>query len=110
MKGKEFDDHIYGGHILPAFLDLAVPVQILKIQAGEVPLRVVSRPDLALILGEYGDDLLYGGGNCAKAATAVVEAIALCAFAPGGLTIFGRHFEATLEPREGAACLNKRKS
>ncbi len=87
---KDFDNHI-----LPDFLEFAVPIQILKIQSGEVPL-VTNRPDINKIIGQHGDDLLYGGKHCAEAAAAVIEAVALCAFAPGGITIFGRHFEATI--------------
>jgi len=78
--------------ILVGFLMLAVPLQILEIKAGRVPL-VIPRPDLATILGEHGDVLLFGGKGAGKAATALVEAIATLSFAPGGVTAFGLHFE-----------------
>lgn len=86
-------------HILIDFLLLAVPMQIMRIKSGEARLSFAPRTDLAIILGEKGDALLYGGKGCREAFNALVEGIATCAFAPGGITIFGLHFEETM-PRE----------
>lgn len=83
-------------HMLIDFLLLAVPLQIMEIKSGNVPLKM-PRPDLATILGEKGDVLLFGGDGAGKAVTALVEAIATLAFAPGGVTAFGLHFEETID-------------
>lgn len=88
-------DSQFGDHILIDFLMLAVPLQIMRIKSGEVPL-ITPRPDLSTILGEKGDVLLYGGNGAGKAVTALVEAVATLAFAPGGVTAFGLHFEEAM--------------
>lgn len=49
-------------------------------------------------LGEQGDILLFGGGKKGQVATvfnAVAESLAYMAFVPGGVTVFGMHFEET---------------
>ena len=49
------------------------------------------------ILGERGDILLFGGGKkgeCAEIFNRTAHAIAVLAFVPGGVEIFGSRFEA----------------
>ena len=49
------------------------------------------------VLGEKGDILLFGGGKKGEAASIFNEtahAIAILAFCPGGIDIFGSHFDA----------------
>jgi hypothetical protein len=89
---KEFQPHL-----LIDFLQLSVPIEINRIKSGEVPLRFGPRPDITKLIGERGDVLLYGGQGCKEAFVAVTEAIARLAFAPGGVTAFGLHFEETIE-------------
>ena len=80
-------------HVLVDFLLFAVPIQIMRIKSGEVKL-ITPRPDLAKIIGEKGDALLYGGKGSGEAAVAIVEIIATLAFAPGGVEAFGLKFQA----------------
>jgi len=50
------------------------------------------------LIAEKGDILLFGGtkkGEAAAIMNAMIEAIAVMAFLPGGITLFGLHFEAT---------------
>ena len=91
---KSFD------HILVDFLLLAVPIQIMRFKSGEAPLPRGPRPDLAKILGEKGDVILYGGPGAGEAVTTLVECVAILAFAPGGVTAFGLHFEETMPQEE----------
>lgn len=83
-------------HILVDFLLLAVPLQMMKIKSGEVEFKA-PRPDISRILGEKGDLILYGGKGAGRAVAFLVEGLATLAFAPGGVTAFGIHFEDTLE-------------
>jgi hypothetical protein len=49
------------------------------------------------VLGEKGDILLFGGGKKGEVASIFNEtarAIAILAFCPGGIDIFGSHFDA----------------
>jgi len=45
------------------------------------------------IIALHGDHLLFGGLHCAETFNAVAKGIAALAFCPGGVTIFGRHWE-----------------
>jgi len=47
---------------------------------------------VAVLLGEHGDDLLFGGKHCAEAFAALATGLACLAWQPGGVTVFGRHF------------------
>lgn len=52
------------------------------------------RTDHAWYLAEHGDDLLYGGKHSAEAMKKLIEALAVGAFQPCGVTFAGLHFEA----------------
>lgn len=93
------------GDTLPIALDAAVPLWILQFR--ELPpeerqkkLAEVTADDLCLRL-EY---VLHRGpkeGDTARAFNDLAQAIALLAFAPGGVRVFGRHWDAeTLIPSE----------
>ena len=90
----------FGGHILIDFLMLAVPFQIMRIKSGEVPLKFSDPFGFGKLLSEKGDVLLYGGEGAGNVAAMLVEAIATAAFVPGGITIFGLHFEETIPHEE----------
>lgn len=50
-------------------------------------------------IAEHGDNILYRSkkeGKTAEAFNALAKGIARAAFAPGGVTIFGMHFEARI--------------
>lgn len=81
---------------LPIFIAAAVPLHILELlrQGGPADLDYESARAFASDLGERGDVLLYGGkkGEAAALANQLAHAIAVLAFLPGGITIFGQHF------------------
>lgn len=79
-------------------LEVAVPLRIRTLQAAGGP----SDTDYELVQNygantlQHADVLLYGGAGT-KSATprefaALVEAIAVLAFVPGGVTLFGRTY------------------
>jgi len=54
------------------------------------------------MLGEHGDILIHGGGKkgqCADLFNRTAHAIAVLAFAPGGVEVFGAKFEAKAKAR-----------
>ena len=85
--------------LLQMMMATAVPLHIMQLQDKGGPddkdmerARAVSDK-----LGERGDVLLYGSdkkGECAEMFNETARAIAILAFCPGGVNIFGQHFEA----------------
>jgi hypothetical protein len=84
---------------LPAFLAVAVPIQIEKIRAAGIV--NVDRQDLSefsSILGAKGDLLLFGSkraGEQNALAQRLAYSVAVLSFAPHGVNTFGLHFEAS---------------
>jgi hypothetical protein len=78
-------------------LSAAVPLWILekkKLPLSEVLQRI---PYCIQMITEHGDNFLFLSKKkreSAKAFNAVAEAIAILSFAPGGVTIFGNHWES----------------
>jgi hypothetical protein len=56
--------------------------------------------EFSSVLGERGDVLLFGGGKKGESAdlfNRTAAAIAVLSFCPGGVSLFGSHFEANKE-------------
>ena len=92
--------HSFGkGHPLPAALEAACLLRIAELQAKGGPTdwdwsRARSASDL---IAERGDILLYRGpkkGDSARVFNEFAYAVAVAAFLPGGIKIFGMHFDA----------------
>lgn len=84
---------------LSTAMGAAVPLWIMQMQEHGGP----SEEDLkyaqetSSILGSEGDKLLFRGkkkGETARIFNRTAKAIAVLSFCPGGITIFGQHFEA----------------
>lgn len=54
---------------------------------------------LATMVASHGDDLQYGGKNCAATFNALAEGVAICSFAPGGVRFAGRVWQAPFRLR-----------
>lgn len=82
--------------LLAGMLSLAVPLWIETMRSWTEEERMEYGRRCADIVAEKGDVILYRGnrGESAKAFNALAEGVAACAFAPGGVTILGLHFEA----------------
>lgn len=88
------------GDILRSMMQMAVPLHIMRLKekGGPTAEDMKKAQETSDILGERGDILLCGGGKKGEAAdqfNRTAHAIAVLAFCPGGLDIFGSHFEAT---------------
>jgi hypothetical protein len=84
--------------LLRSFLEIAVPMEIerLKREGGLSEERITQLQTYGEDLAAHGDDLLYRSKKKGESATRFrqfVEMVAAGAFAPGGITIFGLHFE-----------------
>lgn len=83
------------------FLDTSVPIRVLALQEQGGPIqedfkRIQGHDQL---LGERGNFLWMKSkkkGETAKVANAVADAIAVLSFVPGGITLFGQHWESKI--------------
>lgn len=89
-------------HPLTEFVSAAVPLRIMMLQAkgGPSDLDIEIAQAFGQVLGEKGDVLLFGSngkkGQAADLANSLAQALAVMSFFPGGVKIFGQHFEAAV--------------
>ncbi len=86
-------------HPLAMAMSAAVPLHIMQLQAKDGPDAADMKKvqETSGLLGERGDVLLFGGGKKGEPAdlfNRTAHAVAVLAFVPGGIDIFGQHFEA----------------
>lgn len=82
----------------------AVFLRIVEMEklGGPTPEDLRKAQETADMLGEHGDILLHGGGKpgqCAELFNRTSHAIAVLAFVPGGVELFGTKFKA--KPPDG---------
>ena len=85
--------------LLAIALSAAVPLHIAELQRrGGPTLADVERARaFAVELASHGDDLQFGNkkkGAVAALFNGTAFSIAVCSFSPGGVTIFGEHWES----------------
>jgi len=81
-------------------LSAAVPLWIAEARRWSESEREAARRECLQVIAERGDEILYRStrkGRSAEAFNALAKAVALLAFAPGGVRVFGLHFEARPE-------------
>lgn len=85
-------------HPLAVMLDCAVPLYIAELEArgGPDDADIEAARAFSSVLAARGDVLLYGGkpGEAGGLADRAARGVAVLAFCPGGVTLFGRHWEA----------------
>lgn len=86
-------------HPLVSVLQVAVPLWIdeLRQRADLGEYISAAAPAISQLIAERGDRLLYRSkreGETAEVFNRFAEGIALLSFVPGGVTIFGLHFES----------------
>ncbi len=94
--------------LLSIAMSAAIPLRIMQLKARGGPSKedIQKAQKTSEMLGERGDVLIFGGGKKGEAAelfNRTAQAIAVLSFVPGGVTIFGQHFEANpgKEPSDG---------
>jgi hypothetical protein len=90
----------FDGHIIKGFCELVVPFKIadLKAKGGPNDFQWDWVQSFGDTLGERGDILLYKSdkkGETASIFNQFTYALAIMAFAPGGVRFAGLHFEVT---------------
>lgn len=84
--------------ILPMMLDAAVPLRIAELQqrGGPDDADYNAAREFGSVLASQGDVLMYGGkpGEAAELANGMAQALAVMAFVPGGVSVFGRRWVA----------------
>ena len=86
-------------HPLPGMLEVAVPVWVHAFKQhswAEIETMIKEASEFGKELAERGDVLLYGskkGGEASAMFNKTSRAIALLSFLPGGVTLFGAHWE-----------------
>ncbi len=83
------------GELLPVALQAAVPLWIERVRHMTPGQRQARAAELADVITERGDVILYRRarrGESAAAFNALAEALAIGAFQPGGVTVFGSHW------------------
>jgi len=94
--------------LLKIALSAAVPLWITEFK--NLPWPEVSKiaADASQYIAEHGDALMYKTkGTTAKAFNHLAKGIAALSFVPGGVTMFGLHFEARHEGAETAVASNR---
>jgi len=85
-------------------LDTGVPLRIMEMErkGGPTDADLQEARDFSVVLGEKGDILQYGGGKPGEVASLMnrmIKAVAVLAFCPGGVRLFGSRYESALEFR-----------
>ena len=86
--------------LLKTALSAAVPLHIAELRRRPWSELQERAAVAAQVVAEKGDVILYRSkkkGETAAAFNKLAEGLVICAFAPGGVTIFGLHFEAKHE-------------
>ena len=93
----ELTSDVVANSLLAIALDVAVPLWINELRALSFDHRMERAKICAQVVAEKGDVLQFGGGKRGEAANAfnrLAEGVGCLAFAPGGVKIFGRHWQA----------------
>ena len=86
-------------HPLPDALELAVQLKLMDMNASNVTITeedIEKAVQTSHDIAERGDRLIYKSkkkGETAELFNKLVHAIVILAHVPGGITIFGKHFE-----------------
>lgn len=86
------------GDLLRTMLPMAATLEMMRLKGVPWEKIQAMAERHSQFIAEHGDNLLFLGpkkGDTSKAFTAFVQGISALAFVPGGVTIFGQHYEAT---------------
>lgn len=83
--------------LLAMSLQVAVPLWIHRLKDRPWSELTVMAAEASQIVAEKGDIILFKGkkkGETAAAFNALARGVAILSFCPGGVTLFGQHWEA----------------
>lgn len=84
--------------LLMATLEVAVPLWIERVRPMPMDARLARAQELADVVAAKGDVIMFKSskkGESGAAFNALAEALAIMAFAPGGVLFNGQRWEAT---------------
>lgn len=86
---------------LELHLSMTVPLRILELrelmQQGIGLTEHIARVSpYAHDIAECGDQILFRGSRTTELINKLVDAVAVLSFVPGGITMFGLHFESVV--------------
>ncbi len=81
--------------LLREMLGIAVPIWIERLRGSSFEERALRGRSCGRHIAAHGDHILFRTeGQTALAFNKLAHGIACCAYQPGGIRIFGLHFEA----------------
>lgn len=86
------------GDLIKIALSAAVPLWIMQFKQFTAEERTIMAGRYGQVVAEHGDNILFKSkkkGATADAFNNLAKGVACLAFAPGGVTVMGLHFEAT---------------
>lgn len=85
--------------LLATHLAMCVPLRINELRRMDLPLEdhLARVTPYGQDIAECGDQLLFQGPRTKELINKVVDGLAVMALVPGGVTLFGLHFEETME-------------
>lgn len=97
------------GTLIQSTLEIAVPFRMLELhqRGGPSDLDWEETRAFGDVLPYAGDNLIYKSGKrgeTARLMSDTIRAVAVLAFVPGGITIYGLHFDAGTPDSEGTVC------
>jgi hypothetical protein len=92
----KIDSYSTTRELLRTSLEAAVPLWVLRVRSYTIAERDERLQYCGQMIAEHGDDILFRSkkkGGTAAAFNALAEGIAILSFAPGGVNVFGGHWE-----------------
>jgi hypothetical protein len=93
--------------LLATALSVAVPMWAMELRRRPLDELLAEAPSLAQIVAEKGDLIQFRGkkrGETAAAFNALARGVAILSFVPGGVIIFGMHFENVHPDTDKSGC------
>jgi hypothetical protein len=94
------------GELLRVALAAAVPLWVAELRGRPFSQLQARAQACAATIAAHGDWLLYGAkrpGRTAEVFNQLAEAVAILALQPGGVEVFGLHFQAAPDPEPPTA-------
>lgn len=79
-------------HPLPGFLDLAVPVEMMRMKGATYEQRKAVVDKEREVIAYRGDHIVFKAEETAHATASLIRVLAALAYQPGGVDFMGHHW------------------
>lgn len=79
-------------HPLPGFLDLAVPVEMMRLAGMSFEQRAAIVDGEREVIAYRGDHIVFKAEETGRAAASLIRVLAALAYQPGGVDFMGHHW------------------